>query len=116
MIIETGLITYLISKNLSVGTEIYAERPLEIPSNYILIEKTGSSTENMITTSTVAIQSISGESMLNAISLNEEVKEALFDYIEDDDVVEVGLNSDYNFTDETTKEYRYQAVFEITHY
>ena len=26
------------------------------------------------------------------------------------------LNSDYNFTDTETKEYRYQAVFDINYY
>ena len=28
----------------------------------------------------------------------------------------VRFDSDYNFTDTDTKHYRYQAVFEITHY
>ena len=31
-------------------------------------------------------------------------------------IVSVSLNSDYNYTDTTTKEYRYQAVFDIVHY
>ena len=32
------------------------------------------------------------------------------------DVIKVSLNSDYNFTDITTKRYRYQAVFDISYY
>ena len=36
--------------------------------------------------------------------------------IEEDDIIEVELQSDYNFTDTETKEYRYQAVFNVTHY
>jgi hypothetical protein len=32
------------------------------------------------------------------------------------DVLSVELNSNYNYTDTSTKEYRYQAVFDIRHY
>ena len=32
------------------------------------------------------------------------------------EIVSVELNSDYNYTDTTTKEYRYQGVYNITHY
>ena len=31
-------------------------------------------------------------------------------------ISKIKLNSDYNFTDTETKEYRYQAVFDINHY
>ena len=74
----------------------------------------------MITTSTIAIQSVvnslSGNTLLEALELNEEVKQAMFDIISEDEIIRSDLNSDYNYTDNTTKEYRYQAVFEITHY
>lgn len=123
--IEQLVLTYLINRT-SAGTDVYCERPETPPYEYILIEKTGSSTENKITTSTIAIQSISnsleGGSMLQAITLNDEVKDALLgadeDYgiIELNDIVKIELNSDYNFTDTETKEYRYQAIFNITHY
>lgn len=118
--IETFLISHLINKTF-VGTNVYAERPDTPPSDYILIEKTGSSLTDTIYTSTIAIQSISDASMLNAMTLNEEVKDAILgdeDYgiIESDNIVSVELNSDYNFTDNATKEYRYQAIFAITHY
>ena len=125
MSIEELLITYLINRT-SAGTNVYCERPENPPYEYIVLEKTGSDTENRITTSTIAIQSISnsleGGSMLQAITLNDEVKDALLgvdeDYglIELDEIVRVELNSDYNFTDTETKEYRYQAIFNITHY
>ena len=118
--IEAKIIQYLISEGLSIGTNVYAERPKNIPPYYVVIEKTGSSTDNMITTSTIAIQSVAdslqGGTMLDAISINDEIKDAMFDFIEDDEIVRIGLNSDYNYTDDSTKEYRYQAVFEITHY
>jgi hypothetical protein len=50
------------------------------------------------------------------MQLNEAVKVAMADLITLDSVSGVSLNSDYNFTDSTTKEYRYQAVFLVTHY
>ena len=54
--------------------------------------------------------------MYDAAALNEEVILAMQNLIEVDDVTHVELNSNYNYTDTTTKEYRYQAVFDITHY
>lgn len=117
--IEKSLISFLTNKT-SAGSNVYAERPNSIPEAYILIEKTGSSTEDMITTSTIAIQSITdsmqGGSMLDAMDLNEDVKEAMAEFEEESDIVMVRLDTDYNFTDDTTKEYRYQAVYSITHY
>ena len=118
--IETILISYLINQTTSAGTNVYAERPETIPKTYILIEKTGSSTDNMITTSDIAIQSISdslqGGSLIDAALLNDEVKSVMQGLEALDDIVMVRLNTDYNYTDSRTKEYRYQAVYQITHY
>ncbi len=123
--IESIILTYLINRT-SAGTNVYAERPTNIPDMYIKVEKTGSRRENLITTSTFAIQSISdslqGGSMLQAMTLNDEVKAALlgdrdgYGIIELDEIANIELNSDYNFTDTETSEYRYQAIFTITHY
>ena len=117
--IETILISFLKNRT-SALDNVFAERPEKVPECYIVIEKTGSSTTNMITTSTVAIQSccdsMQGKSFLDAAELNEELKGVMEELIELDDIVMVDLNSDYNYTDDTTKEYRYQAVYQITHY
>lgn len=94
---------------------IYAERPLEAPDTYIMIDKTGSSKQNFIKASTVAIQSY-GPSLLDAAELNEDVKDAMDDMVALDEISAVRLNADYNFSDTSTKVYRYQAVFDITHY
>ena len=48
--------------------------------------------------------------------LNEQVKEVVEQMIELPEISGIELNSDYNFTDEETKEYRYQAVFDINYY
>ena len=47
---------------------------------------------------------------------NEIVKNAVENLIGLDEIRGISLNGDYNFTDTTTKEYRYQAVFDIGHY
>lgn len=93
----------------------FLEHEKDMPSEYIMIEKTGGNIDRMLRQSTLAIQSIS-TSMYNAAYLSNRVVTAMNLLIEDDNVLKVALNSDYNYTDTTTKKYRYQAVFDITHY
>ena len=85
------------------------------PTRFIKIEKTGSSRENHIFKATIAIQSYA-DTLYNAALLNEDVKEAMSNIITLDAIASEDLNSDYNFTDESTKQFRYQAVFELVHY
>lgn len=110
--IETALIKYL-NDNLDVGT--YAEYPEKAPTQFVLIEKTGSSINNMIASATIAIQSYA-DSLLKTMQLNEKVKEAMDNFWSLDNIVRCELNTDYNFTDTSTRKYRYQAVFDITYY
>ena len=63
----------------------------------------------------VAIQSYSA-TLLNAAKLNRDVKKAMFNLTDLDKVISCSLDSDYNYTDEETKQYRYQAVFDIAFY
>lgn len=91
---------------------------LEVPQNettFVVIEKTGSSEEDNITKATFAFQSY-GESLYKAAELNYQVIEKMKEIVELDVISDCELNSDYNFTDTETKRYRYQAVFDITHY
>lgn len=81
---------------------------------FVILEKTSTSRNNHITTSTFAIQSY-GKSMYKAAELNEAVKAAMDALIEIDEVSASLLNSDYNYTDTTKKEYRYQCVYDIVH-
>lgn len=112
--IEKVIFDYL--NGLDLQAKAYTEIPATVPSKFYLIEKTGSSVDNRITTSTIAIQSYA-DTLFDAISLNEELKAAMMDgLISLDEISAVYLNSDYNFTDTTTKRHRYQAVFVITHY
>ena len=48
--------------------------------------------------------------------LNDEVKDAMVGFAELDEITRVELETDYNFTNTATKQYRWQAVYQITHY
>lgn len=111
MAIEYKLLKYL-NDNLN-GIQAYMEEQNEPESEYVLIEKTGSSKENFINSATFAIQSYS-TSMQGAIDLNEDVKAVMDHFWEHNAVYSCRLNSDYNFTDTETQRYRYQAVYNIT--
>jgi len=97
------------------GFSAYMQKPENPPSEYVLIEKTGSSRTNYINTATIALQSYAG-SLYSASLLNESVKAAMDNIIVLDDICDSQLDSDYNFTDTTTKQHRYQAVYDVTHY
>ena len=113
MLIETVIIEYL--KN-ALDVEVYAEEPDNDSTSYVVIEKTGSGRENYINTATVAIKSY-GPSLYDAMVLNQRVKEAMdVLWAARDFVTDSSLNSDYNFSDTERHRYRYQAVYDITHY
>lgn len=83
---------------------------------YILFERVSPSGKtNHLPYTTMAFQSYD-DSLYNAALLNEKVKQAVESLIELNEIRGLDLNSDYNFTDTTTKEYRYQAVYEIRYY
>lgn len=107
------IIKQYLDKHLSVPS--FLEYPENPPKRFVLFEKTGSGKSNQLPSSTIAFQSYA-ESMYESALLNEEVKQVVENMIELDDIRGIKLNSDYNFTDTTTKEYRYQAVFDIKHY
>ena len=109
--IETLLIDYL-SEHLEVFVGMEAP---EQTTDYVLIDKTGSSRNNHIITSSFAIQSY-GTTLYDAMLLNQEVTEAMSGLIELNQIIRVELETDYNFTDTETKQYRWQAVYQITHY
>lgn len=114
MIIEKELIAYLISANIEgIGGNVFAEVPLNKPKRYIIINRTTGDARDRVNRALVAIRSISANSMLEAIEMNAAVKEAMEAMPFNTGIYSARLNSDYNYTDTSTKEYRYQAVFEI---
>lgn len=109
--IEIVLLNYL-KEVLSV--DVFMEIPPDPPETYVRIEKNGSSEEEYIETATFALQSYA-DSMYEAALLNREVIDKMRKIITLDEVFKVKLNSDYNFTDPSTKKYRYQCIFDITY-
>lgn len=94
---------------------VLMEYPEEKEVPCVFIEKTGSGVQNQVLSATLAVQSLD-ESLQKAAELNEKVKVIM--KAMEDDVPGIGcvrLNSDYNFTDTTTKTYRYQAIYDITY-
>lgn len=94
---------------------IVFEHQKNLPKRYILIQKTSGKRENFLKESTIAIQSYA-ETLFESAKLNEKIKDLMYDLIMVDEVSKVSLNSDYNYTNLETKEYRYQAVFDIYYY
>lgn len=111
--IEKIVLDYLNASELSVSA--YMQRPEVEPESYVILQKTGSSRTNRVETATFAVQSYA-PTLYEAATLNEEVKSIMDSLNEEPDVGTVRLVSDYNFTSTTAKRYRYQAVFNITHY
>lgn len=106
----------------ALDVPIYLQMPESLPHpnksdtvEFVKVEKTGSSENNKIYNATFALQSYAC-SIYDAALLNEKVKNAMMQIIKLDEVTSVDLNSDYNYTDTSTKYYRYQAVFDLVHY
>lgn len=107
--IEKIVLDYL---NNTLKVSAFMEKPAKPPEEYVLLEKTGGSSENYINSATIALQSYA-QTLYSAAELNEEVKVAMDNIIVLNEVMSSELNSDYNFTDTTKKEYRYQAVYDL---
>ncbi|MBQ9031864.1 MAG: hypothetical protein IJ106_10495 [Parasporobacterium sp.] len=113
--IEIIVLNYLLDQDIDgIGENVFLEVPEDPPARYIVIEKTGSGRENRISNASFAVQSISANSLLEAASTNEAVKAAMDVFAENSDkIYSCRLDTDYNFTNTATKEYRYQAVFNL---
>ena len=110
--IEKTVLDYLDD---ALQVPVYMEVPENPPKEYIVIEKTSGGVRNHIYNATLAIQSVS-ESLYLAAGINEQVKAAMEVIADKTEISKCDLNSDYNFTDTSTKKYRYQAVFDLVHY
>lgn len=109
--IEITILNYLEKQ---LGYPVLLEEPEEQLQRFIVIEKTGGGTENYLNHATLAVQSYA-ESKYEAAVLNEQVKNAMNMATELDSVGSLKLNSDYEFTDTTKKQYRYQAVYDLVY-
>ena len=112
-LIEATVISHLVTELKTA--HVYAERPVNPPDEFYIIEKTSSDETNHIQAATVAVQSISRSSLLRAAQMSKDAERAMKTLISEPDVSRCKLNSAYNYTDTETREYRYQAVFDITY-
>ena len=111
MTIEEIVMNYLEDQ---LEVSCYLMRPEKEPKTYVLIEKTGGSKKNHITTSTFAFQSYAPTLAL-ASELNDEVIKAVESMVTMNEISKARYMTDYNFTNTATKQPRYQAVFDITY-
>lgn len=94
---------------------VLLEHENDEPTQFFLIQKTSGGFDNQISSATFAMQSYA-DSKYNAALMNVELKKAMLQVIELNEIASVKLNSDYDFTDTESKKYRYQAVFDINYY
>lgn len=93
---------------------VFLEHQSKMPDSFVLFEKTSGGCKDKMNSATFAFQSY-GKSMFEAAKLNDELKKVVLGMVELNEIGRVKLNSDYNFTDTTTKRYRYQAVFDFVY-
>lgn len=111
MNIEATVISFL---GTELSVPVSGDIPHAMPTTFVTVEKTGGGRTNHVMTATLAVQSWAG-TREQASELNEAVKEAMFALIELDNVSRSELDADYNYTDEETGRFRYQAVFDIVY-
>lgn len=110
--IEKAICDYLSEK---LDCSVLPEKPSRPFGRMVFVERTGGR-GRFIKETTIAIQSYE-DSMYKAAELNDAVIVAMKTIAEEvTNITRCDLNSNYNFTDTSTKEYRYQAVFDVYHY
>ena len=108
--IEDRIIAYL---GEALDIPVSVEKP-KGEKTFILVDKTGSEEKDKIKSATFAVQSYA-QTLREAALLNEKIKLALEGMKALTNISSVKLNTDYDFTDEETKEYRYQAVYDLVY-
>ena len=111
-LIEAQVISHLATA--LKDTNVFAERPDDPPAKYWIVELTGADEINHIQRATIAVQSISASSLVEAAEMCADVRKNLPLIVQTtDNLSSCRLNSAYNFTNPETREYRYQAVFDL---
>lgn len=111
--IEKTVLDYL--KTQVSPVPVYMEVPKNPPEKMVVLERTGGSVNDHLKRATFAVQSYAG-TLYEAAALNETVIDNLLAITTEKEVCASRLNSFYNYTDTTSKRYRYQAVFDFVHY
>ena len=116
--IETIIRDYL--EGALSGIPVFLEIPPvpdeELPAEFVLVERIAGSKTNQIDFASFAFKSYSTQRLYNAALLDESVRQAMEQAVTLDSIASAKLASNYNFTDTSTKRYRYQAVYDIYYY
>ena len=120
MMIEEVVLEYL-TQHMDVPVlmefpEVPSESFPSMPERFIVLERLSGSDVDHIGHSSIAVQSYSLKSLYDAASLDDDMQTQLFGILESDHISAMRHTSTYNHTDPRTKRYRYQSVFEFTHY
>lgn len=121
MTIEKIIINYLVRSQIAgIEERVYAERPVSDEDAFILIRRTGGSTANhirsylIITEVCVRRDEAKGLTKLYAAEIFENLLQAMEQIAESTPLYGCHKNSDYDATDQNSKEYQYQALWQIT--
>ncbi len=112
MLIE-GIVRAQLEALLSVPVSCEVPKGIEPP--FVVLERVGGGETNHIASASIALQSY-GRMLLEAAALNRRVKAAMETVGEMDEIGRCRLDSDYNWTDTSTRQYRYQAVYDLVYY
>jgi MoxR-like ATPase len=110
--IEMVLLEYLPDR---LGVPVYMEIPADRDEKFVVLKRAGSAKENGLPSTVLALNSYA-QSLYEAAQLNEQVKAAMEESVDLNEVSACSLSTDYIFTDTKSKQYCYQAVFTMTHY
>lgn len=112
MNIEAFIIEFLAAR---MPVPVFGDRPdLSTATEFVTVEKTGSSYSNFIASAEIAVQSWS-TTRAAASELNETVKKTMAEALHQDCISRCALDTDYNFPDLASKRPRYQALYEIVY-
>ena len=98
-----------------LSVPVSGDVPSPKPASFVTVEKTGGGSSNTIQSATLAVQAWA-ESRDAAALLCAAVETAMDGIVAHPEISRCSLSSSYNFTDTSTKRYRYQALFDVVHY
>lgn len=99
----------------ALAVNVSGSVPHPMPDEFVTVEQTGSSTRDLITTTTLAVQSWS-TSLAAAEALNAAAEAAMKACEAAPEISRLTLDSSYNYTNQATNRPRYQAVWSVVHY
>lgn len=94
---------------------IYAEKPINPPSEFVVLQKISGGSENKISAATISFESYS-TSLQKAAELDEIVQEAVNNTTSLDEISGVHLGGESSNIDQVSKSYCYESIFNFYYY